>query len=101
MSGLPPAASRGPGRRLSPQARKEVDAVREVQGIICEPALRKQREEELHPKKPKSASHIYRTFRDGHKVLRERNGRFAKETAPRHKRPKRIPWDKKDPVTNK
>lgn len=31
-------------------------------------------------------------FRDGHNVLREKNGRFAKETAPAHRRPKRIPW---------
>jgi hypothetical protein len=86
---------------LSLKAKREVQEARNVLGAICEPALRKQREEELHPKKPKSASHIFRTFRDGHKVLRERNGRFAKETAPRHKRPKRIPWDKKDPVTKK
>ncbi len=34
-------------------------------------------------------------FRDGHKVLREPNGRFAKETAPLHKRPQRIPRKKK------
>lgn len=101
MSGLPPAASRGPGRRLSLEARRDLQKARNVQGMIAEPALRKQREEELCPKKPRSASHIYRTFRDGHNVLRERNGRFAKETAPRHKRPKRIPWDKKDPVTKK
>jgi hypothetical protein len=33
-------------------------------------------------------------FRDGHKVLREKNGTFATETAPSHKRPRRIPWKK-------
>ncbi len=46
-------------------------------------------------------------FYDGHHVLREGPGydvgrgwkciagRFAKDTSPLHKRPKRIPWDKK------
>lgn len=101
MSGLPPAASRGPGRVLPLENKRDLQKARNVQGIVAEPALRKQREEELHPKKPRTASHIFPTFRDGHNVLRERNGRFAKETAARHKRPKRIPWDKKDPVTKK
>ena len=31
-------------------------------------------------------------FRDAHNVLRNPNGRFATETAPAHKRPKRLPW---------
>lgn len=38
-----------------------------------------------------------RTFRDANGVLRRNDGtwRFAPETAPHHKRPKRIPWEKK------
>jgi hypothetical protein len=49
------------------------------------------------PKKVRNAKkHIQHRFpfRDGHKVLRKPNGKFAKETAPLHKRPKRIPWEK-------
>lgn len=95
MSNLPPAAAQGPGRHLSPEAKRDVQHARNVQGYVSEPALRKKREEELRPKKPRTASHIYKTFRDGHNVLRDRKGRFATETAPRHKRPKRIPWEKK------
>lgn len=101
MSNLPPAAAQGPGRRLSPAAKKEVQHARNVQGYVAEPVLRKQREQEQNPKPPRSASHIFPTFRDAHNVLRDRVGRFAKETAPAHKRLARIPWStakKNNPV---
>ena len=35
-------------------------------------------------------------FRDGHNILRMPNGRFATETAPKHKRPKRLPFANKE-----
>lgn len=35
-------------------------------------------------------------FRDGYNVLRHPNGRFAPETAPKHKRPKRVPFTQKE-----
>lgn len=96
MSNLPPAAARGPGRRLSPASKKEVQRARNVLGAICEPMLKKQREQEQNPKPPRSASHIFAEFRDSHNVLRSRNGRFAKETAPKHKRPQRVLWKRKE-----
>ena len=93
MSNLPPAAAQGPGRHLSPEAKRDVQHARNVQGYVSEPALKRQRDEEAHPKRyARHAKRMFPTFRDGHNVLRDRNGRFAKETAPRHKRPKRIPW---------
>lgn len=95
MSNLPPAAARGPGRRLPPEAKKEVQHARNVLGYICELVLKKQREQEQNPKPPRAASHIFATFRDSHNVLRDRQGRFATETAPRHKRPQRKPWKSK------
>ena len=53
-----------------------------------------QLEKQKRPKRPpQSVAHLG-TFHDSHGVLREKDGRFAKETAPKHKRPLRIPWSK-------
>jgi hypothetical protein len=83
---LPPAA-RPPGRKLSPESKREVEKVRRVQGAICAGALEKQRK---GPQKPRSVSHI-KDFRDGSKVNRRPNGRFAPETGVPHKRPPKQP----------
>lgn len=90
MSNLPPAASLGPGRHLSPEAKREVQAARNVQGSVSEiMQARKAR------RKPRIIDRLPGDFRDAHHVLRKSNGRFAEETTPKHKRPKRIPWEKK------
>ncbi len=91
MANLPPAASRGPGRVLPPAAKREVGEVRSVMATLGQGALERQK----RPKKPPRAVEHLGTFRDGHGVLREKDGRFAKETAPRHKRPERKPWKRK------
>lgn len=83
---LPPAA-RPPGRKLSLESKREVEKVRRVQGYISAGTLEKQRK---GPQKPRSVNHIT-DFRDGCKVNRRPNGRFATETVLAHKRPTKQP----------
>lgn len=68
---------------------------RRVQGNYCDGELEKQRHKEEKPKLYAKRANRTFAFRDSHEVLREPDGRFKEETAPKHKRPARIPWDKK------
>ena len=69
------------GRPLIDANRK----AREVQGILCAKTLAQQPKKEKQ--KPRAVSHIPgHRFRSGDDRLRESNGRFAKDTVPKHKR---------------
>jgi hypothetical protein len=84
---------RMPGR-LSPEARREVDSIRANQRTLGG-NIEKREKKAKQPRK--AVDHIPGSkFRDGHEALREgSSGRFAKEITPKHKRPERIPWEKK------
>lgn len=79
---------------------------RRAKAEVASPEVNERRQQKEDAKT--TVRHLAQPFRDGHNVLREAGGmlafdwkgrstggRFAKETAPRHKRPKRIPWDKR------
>lgn len=89
---MPPAAA----PKALPHSELEKNRkARRIQGNYCDGELEKQIRKEENPKRyAKNADRIF-DGRDSHNVLRERDGRFKKETTPKHKRPVRIPWDKK------
>jgi hypothetical protein len=82
------------GSRLSSQAKADVARVRRIQDAMVGDV--QEREKRKERRKGRAVDHHEgKQFRDGHGVLREKNGRFATETVSPHKRSvKRIPWSK-------
>ena len=68
---------------MPPALKAEVEAARRVQGIVCSGELE---ENEKKKRKPVKSVQHFGTWRDGHSYLRHPNGRFAKDTVPKHKR---------------
>ena len=88
-----PPGFRPPGWRLPPEAKAQRDTAYNVRGLVASPEASERMKKREARNAKRSVQHSG-PFHDGYGVYRAKNGRFRKDTTPKHKRPDRKVWEK-------